>query len=352
MKLKTISLLILVSLAFNACKETGTTMRSVSGSKYEVLVVMDKQQWDGYSGRAMIEVLDQDTPGLPQAEPALKLIQCNHRDFSDFLKPSRNILVTEISDKYIQPKITYIKNRWAQPQALAVVVAPDEASFIQTMNEYGNNILEYFVLSERERQMEYNKTSYNAKAKAELEELLGVQVDVPYEMNQWTKKDNFFWATNNHHRKRIDLVVYTYPYTDANTFTKEYLIAKRDSVMKQHVSGEFEGSYIATETEFYDPIFEEMNVNNSYAVMLRGLWKMKNGGSMGGPFYSITRLDEENKRIVTVEGFVFAPGEKKRNPIRLMEAVVHSTKLPLEINQLDEVYVTAKKTDEKGEQIQ
>lgn len=346
MKAKLTSLLILSVLFFYGCKETGSTLRSVSGSKYEVLVVMDKKQWDGYVGRAMVDVIDQDIEGMPQAEPSLKLIQCNHRDFSDFLKPSRNILVTEISDKYIQPKITYTKNRWAQPQAIVAVVAPDEASFTQTINDYGNNIVEYFIETEREREMAVNKTYINKTAKKELEEHIGVQVDIPYQMTASTKSKDFYWITNNNPKKRLDLIVYSYPYTDKNTFTKEFLIAKRDSVLKYNVPGEFEGSYIGTETQFEDPIFREMAVNNSYAAMLRGLWRMQNGGSMGGPFYSISRLDEINQRVITVEGFVFAPGEKKRNLIRHLEAVVHSTKLPQEINALDEVSIVAGKTNE------
>ena len=68
---------------------------------------------------------------------------------------------------------------------------------------------------------------------------------------------------------------------------------------------------------------------------------MFGGGSMGGPFYSHTRVDEVNKRVVTVEGFVFAPSKRKRNYIRLLEAAVYTVKLPQEINVIDEVSVVA-----------
>ena len=55
---------------------------------------------------------------------------------------------------------------------------------------------------------------------------------------------------------------------------------------------------------------------------------------MGGPFVSITRIDELNKKIITVEGFVFAPSYNKRNPLRQMDAMVYSLLLPQEINQV------------------
>ena len=35
----------------------------------------------------------------------------------------------------------------------------------------------------------------------------------------------------------MDLIVYTFPYTDPNTFTEEYLVAKRDSVIEGEPAG-------------------------------------------------------------------------------------------------------------------
>ena len=64
------------------------------------------------------------------------------------------------------------------------------------------------------------------------------------------------------------------------------------------------------------------------------------GGSMGGPYYSLTRLDEVNQRVVTIEGFVFAPATNKRNAIRALEAVAHSMRLPQDVNVIGEVTVT------------
>ena len=37
--------------------------------------------------------------------------------------------------------------------------------------------------------------------------------------------------------------MYSYPYTDKDTFTKDYFIHKRDSVMKANIPGEREGMY-------------------------------------------------------------------------------------------------------------
>ena len=64
---------------------------------------------------------------------------------------------------------------------------------------------------------------------------------------------------------------------------------------------------------------------------------------MGGPFVSLTRIDEMNMQIITIEGFVFAPKYDKRNPLRQLEAMIYSLRLPHEVN---EVVITAPKTDQ------
>ncbi|NDV46775.1 DUF4837 family protein [Paludibacter sp. 221] len=336
-------LLLLLAVGVFSCKNSTRVLPSATGARFELLVVMDNNQWKEPVGRAVFDLFDQDTPGLPQSEPMMKINQVRPEDFSDILKPSRNILYTEISERYTQPKIVYSKDYYAYPQCFVRVVAPNEEEFIQIIEKHGEEILNYFIASERERTIMFNKKDLNKKAVKEVEDLFGIQVDIPVDLKLSTIKDNFYWITNNSGYTRQDLIIYTYPYTDPNTFTYEFLTAKRDSVMKHNIPGEVEGSYVGTEYKYARPVMRAITVNGEYAAEIRGLWKVLNGGSMGGPYYSITRLDEINQRVVTIEGFVFAPATNKRNAIRALEAVAHSMKLPQDINVIGEVSVTAPK---------
>jgi len=339
----TIALFVLLT----ACKYTGSTLPSVTGTKYEILVVMDEPNWKAPSGRALLELLNQPMPGLPQPEPILDVSHCTRAEFSDILKPSRNLLLTEISERYTAPKIIYAKDRYSYPQSVVKIVAPNDSIFEETIKKYGDQVLDYFVRTERERQEMYNRDYLNDKAIAEVEKMFGIKIDIPLGISRTTIHKDFYWINNGQPNVRLDLIIYSYPYTDKNTFTKDYLIAKRDSVLKHNIPGEIAGSYPGTETKYVDPVFKEIWVNDGYCAELRGLWKMYNGASMGGPFYSHTRLDEIHQRVITVEGFVFAPGTKKRNHIRYLEAIIYSAKLPQEINALEEVSVVADKETKK-----
>lgn len=66
--------------------------------------------------------------------------------------------------------------------------------------------------------------------------------------------------------------------------------------------------------------------NGSYAIESRGLWKFKNPIS-GGNFISLTVIDEELGRIVTVDGYAFAPNFDKRPIVQDLEALVYSLDL-------------------------
>ncbi len=342
MKTKFLVLLLPV-LMLASCNSGGSSLPTVNGSKYEVLVVMDAKYWKAPAGRSLVALLDQDMPELPQPEAVMKISRCDQKDFTDMLKPSRNVLLTDISDKYTAPKIIYSKNKWAQPQSVVRIVAPDDSSFVNTIKKYGNDILDYFLKTERDRQIEFNKDYLNLKAKAEIEKMFGIQIDITQGLNYEVKRKDFYWISNQNDAVRQDIVIYSYPYTDKNTFTKDYLLAKRDSVMKANIPGQFEGSYMGTEYKYEPPVMNVVSVNGGYCAEIRGLWKMYNGASMGGPFVSHSRLDEIHQRVITIEGFVFAPGAKKRNPMRQLEAILYSAKLPQEINSLQEVSVVGKK---------
>jgi len=322
---------------------SGRTLPAVSGTQFELLIVMNDTAWNAPVGRQVRDLFVQDMPALPQSEPLMNVHQCNQTEFTDVLKPSRNLLIVEIADKYTQTKIKYGKDAWAYPQAVVKITAPDDTTLQASLKNYGKNIQEYFIKAERERYIEFNKSYVNERAKTEIEKQFGIQINIPQGISKATQKKDFYWITNDQPGIRQDIVIYSYPYTDKKLFTKESLIAKRDSVMKANIPGELKGSYMGTEVKYADPMFNEIWINEGYCAELRGLWRMMNGAAMGGPFYSQSRLDEVNQRVVTVDVFVFAPGKTKRNTIRQLEAIVYTTKMPHEINAIKEVSVVADK---------
>ena len=55
---------------------------------------------------------------------------------------------------------------------------------------------------------------------------------------------------------------------------------------------------------------------------------------MGGPFISHTAIDEIHQRIITIEGCIYAPQQKKRTAIRTLEAAILTAQLPTMMEEI------------------
>ena len=183
---------------------------------------------------------------------------------------------------------------------------------------------------EMNRQITFLEGKHSNFISQKVDSLFGCDIWVDAELANSKTGDDFFWASTNTGSADRNFVMYSYPYTDKDTFTKEYFVHKRDSVMKANIPGFKEGVYMSTDSLLTD--VRPINVQNSYTMEARGLWRMK-GDFMGGPYVSHTRLDEKNQRIITAEIFVYSPDKMKRNLVRQMEASLYTLKLPNEVQQ-------------------
>lgn len=329
------SLFLLMALMLTACN-SGPVVTRATGFAYEVVVVMDKNYWEGAAGDAVKGQLTSPVPGLPQAEPSMKVSYSQPSDFNGLLTYVRNILLVDINPNiYTKTTLASEENRWAFGQLVLTLKAPSPEVLIEYLEQHPNQITDLFVKEEMKRATEQMEETYSSVVMDVLKKNHQLSLNVPEEMVYYKDTTDFFWTTNNASTGRMDVVVYTFPYTDPNTFTPEYLVAKRDSVMKANLPGAFPGSYMATETKYFDVDYSAITVHDKYCGVMRGLWKMV-GDMMGGPFVAHVRLDEKNQRVVVAEGFVYAPETDKRNFIRRIEAALYTLRLPGEYDVPEE----------------
>ena len=302
-------------------------MPNASGLPYEMLVVMDDAQWERPLGRAVFNVLDSDVPGLPQSERSFRITRVEPSGMnSNMFRIMRNIIKVDVQkDRYTQPKLKFSRDVYSYPQMVVTLQAPDEESLAKFVEENAQSIIDFFTRAEMNREINNLREKHNPNVSRLAQEILGVDVWVPWEVNKFKRGKDFLWATTDNGKKDMSIVLYSYPYTDTNTFTLDYFLAKRDSVMKANIPGGPEGSYMTTNHDYV--YVEDATVHGKYAQVARGLWRMQ-GDRMGGPFVSHSRVDEVNGRIIVAEAFIYAPEELKRDLIRRMEAALYSLQLP------------------------
>ena len=317
--------LLLFAGIFASCTKKGKSIITPvsSGRPYEVLVVVDDKCWMSPDS-ALFHALDTDVPGLPQSERSFRISRIRPQYFDRSMHIFRNIITVDIQDIYTQTKFKYIRDAYASPQMILTIQSPSLASFSEYVSQHSQVIVDFFTRAEMNRQINFLRKEHNAIISSKAGSLFGCDIWMPNELISLKEGQNFLWASTP--RNDLNFVMYSFPFRDKNTFTKEYFIHKRDSVMQVNLPGSREGMYMETADSIFVDV-QNISVKGDYAFEARGLWEMKND-AMGGPFVSHVRVDRQNAQVVVVEGFVFKPEKKKRDLMRKLEAALYTLTLP------------------------
>ena len=332
-------LIALLALFLMSCGSNNERLlTSATGSIYECLVVSSPAVKE-----PVCSTMAGDMYGLPQMEAYFTVSHVSPAQFDDFLKSTRNILVIDIDEhKYTQVKTTHSRDSWSKPQAIVRIQAPSNEIFEEYWSTHGEVIRDWFVREELDRQIRFYRANTNKGAR-EILNKQGYDLLIPEDyilimdttLCLHDQMVNVLWSCNNKGPMRKDVIVYSYPYTSQEQFSNEAIIQMRDNIMGQLVSAQVAGSHMGTEFKHFPPVSRYVpalrdSIGGFYAVETRGLWKIYDGEAMGGPFVSLTRLDQVNGRVVTAEGFLFAAGQKKRNALRQIEAILYTLRMPNE----------------------
>ena len=256
--------LVLVVLVLASCKKGQKNLftPTSSGRPYEVLVVVNKPVWDRPAGRALFDVLDTNVPGLPQAERSFRISNVDPQHFDRVLKIFRNIIIVDIQDIYTQPKLKFSRDVYASPQMIMTIQAPNEDEFEEFVAKNSKVIIDFFVKAEMNRQITLLKQKHSDVISTKVGSIFDCDIWVPVELANYKEGKDFLWASTNRATADMNFVMYSYPYTDKDTFTKDYFIHKRDSVMKVNIPGEREGMYMETaDSAFVSSILSSTSMN-------------------------------------------------------------------------------------------
>lgn len=319
-----------------------------AGAPYEVLLVAAEDDFHTGAVDSLYAILTDDVDGIAQPEPCFKVSRITQNNLSKTLRLCRNIIIIKIDPAtYSKCKFKYSRDVYAAPQVILTIQAPNALKFKTFVMDNRDVIVDFLNKAELNRQCELLKDDHQPHIQETVKKMFGCDIWAPAELTTITTGRNFMWAHCEKFVKKVEqnlnLVVYSYPYRDVNTFTEKYFVRKRDSIMKANIPGPREGQYMMT-TKSFTLVSDEV-VHGQYAQVVRGLWNIKDY-DMGGPFVSVSRVDEKNQRVVVVEGFVYYPNQPKRNVLKKLEAALYTLRLPDELDlerfsyNLEEIIIT------------
>ena len=328
--MKKLFIIIATAIITAACGDGNTSllMPASSGLPYEVLVVCDENVWQAPAGRALFDVLDTDVPALPQSERSFRISHTAPTAFSRLLKSFRNVIEVKIDrTQYTQTKFKYSKDKFAQPQIILTIQSPSATDLEEYVKKNAQVIIDFLTSAEMNRELADLKKKHSEQFMDSIKSKFGCEMYIPRNIRGIKSGKDFLWASDisNHNSSIQNFVVYSYPYTSVDNFSRENYIQKRDSIMKINIPGNRPDRYMATDTMFVDLFDTEYR--QRYMQVAKGLWQMEND-MMGGPFVSHQVVDEKNGRIIVAEAFIYAPNKKKGDLMRKLEAALFSLKLP------------------------
>ena len=310
-------------LALAGCKTSKALLPNVSGKAGEIIVVIEKNDWEGTLGSDVRELLASDCPWLAQKEPLYSLVNVPPGGFGDLLKIHRNIVFFSINPQVDSAGVLYRHDVWAQPQCLVQVSArsPEEASRILAGN--GKTIVSFIEQAERDRVIR-NSIRYEERAIAEkVQPVFGGSPHFPmgYKLKKLTT--DFAWIADEKQYTIQGILIYKYPATGAeDELSAEKIIAKRNEILRTNVPGMFENTWMTT-GDYLPPTLEFFRYRGRDFAQLRGLWEVEND-FMGGPFVSHSFYSQDGEYVITAEAFVYAPKYDKRQYLRQVESILFS----------------------------
>jgi hypothetical protein len=323
--MKNIIIILLSAIMFSCGTGDRQKQPSASGKAGELLLVMDNNYWKGEAGDSFKSVFAAAFPMFPQPEPLFTIIQLENKAFTKLFESHRHIFIAEIDPSVPKAKIESGKNLWAYPQMVIKIIAPDIETFKKTIVANSQTFIDYYLKAEFERNINANKQNANDVIINQLAENFGIKMIVPQGFYVAKQTDKFMWLRRTGTKEDLDMsiLVSLFPYINTESdFAPKTIWTRRDSITKQHIPGQFEGTYMTTYPDI-SPLFKEINFNGRFAVEATGLWRVE-GDHMGGPSYNYTMVDDNGKFLINIDAYVYYPNKDKRNFMRQLQSIIYS----------------------------
>ncbi len=303
-------------------KDREKYLPNITGNAGEVLVVINKGYWEGELGSTLREILAGEYPYLPQREAYFKLFNATPGGFTGSYLLHRNIVIVNVSPEVDTTGIRMSRNSWAKPQIIVTVSAttPEEASELITGNR--ELIINTIEQAERDRLIASSKKYEDKEVRMAVTENIGGS---PYFPTGFTIKKNtpeFMWISQETTYVNQGILIFKFPYTDAEQLSPEYLKDKIYNLWQANVPGMRENSYM-TFNKVIEPGFRNIEYQGNTMVEMRGLWEVEND-YMGGPFVCHIFPDRTRENIIILNAFVYAPKYDKRKYLRQVESIIYS----------------------------
>ncbi len=345
-------LLFLSASAFYSCDQIKkeaeeASLPSSTGEFAEMIVLTDRASTEQLKG-SIESHFAYDAPALPPPAESVRKLRFTDQDFfKGFFRKHYQVLVlvhrnnwatlaeyfpeqfrSQIST-HVQGKkagMITLRDVWAKPQTVHVLVAANVDDLNQLMANSSESLDRQLAGFSRESHLTsiYGKGLYTDSHFVNMISMRNFGISIPPSFRISADRNDFLWFRKNGPKYDLGIFVYDEPYQNIQQFSPEYIASRRNQMTQKYIKGQLDSTWMSIE-----PIipmkFDTTEFKGNYTIETRGWWKLQND-FMGGPFLSYTVLSPDKKRVITIEGNVYAPNEPKFKRLRELEIIMGTLK--------------------------
>lgn len=321
--MKKILVLCIAAIAvMTSCKKAFTVKvdNASIGIASEVLVIMDKNVWPQDIQDSVRALLSVPQPCLNQNEPMFDVLLLDEEFFQADKQRHYNI-VHFIATQDDSATCEISKGIYANPQVYVEVKGKDMYACLQTFADHQEEIRTALYENDILKIQTAYETILNVELQRRIKDKFGILLTVPKDYSVAREGQDFLWIGYRNAVNDRFVMIYR---SDSTVITKESMINDRNNFCRKYIEGEKDTIHPIVTRMAGLPEARAMQLGSKIGMEMRGLWETDND-YMGGPFYHFSYVNAENK-CISVDGFVYAPNEPKRNYLRQVEAIVKSVK--------------------------
>jgi hypothetical protein len=312
------------------------------GVPNQITVICDEVQWEGQLGDTLTSYLGSVYPVLPRPEALYDIkyfspfdirVEKLRRELRTYLicasaesdsSEAYQLVRSHLGEKadFSKPRLLQKKNQWATGQILLYLIAPTDSALVEAFKTYLPSITEQVHNHDMVplRAKTYLKGK-NIKLSQRVDSLFSVKMDVPGDYLQAMVQDSFIWLRKDFEDIIINLLVQEVPYRSEEQLTQDYIKSLRNKLGKKYVSSDADSSYMVINDVDLPMYTFQRQISGSYTLQSKGIWEMEYD-FMGGPFVSYLVVRKDRGTLLFMDGFVLAPGRKKRNLMQEIEVIL------------------------------
>tara|TARA_B110000003_G_scaffold99610_1_gene101761 strand:+ start:11696 stop:12802 length:1107 start_codon:yes stop_codon:yes gene_type:complete len=352
-----IVLFFLVSCSYNpqSKKENSSFLPRATGENNEMLIVMDSSKFKGSIGRALVETYGEFLRGLPQPETRFDLIYIKPRKFNNILKHAKNIVIaftlegksldseilrknfnSESLDKIKSDSTLFYfsrRDQYAKGQTVLYLFSKSDDDLLKKIKKNKSAILKYFEdeLKKRVDRKIFSKLEKNISDKLFDDHQIKIKIPYGYDLAKNIKGENknFFWLRqlDSEFEKNIFLYYEEYEESELKNFYDVFNADEpnikriRNKISKSFLKDSENSKIFMSIQDVFPITSKKISFKGNSSIESVGLWKLSDI-SAGGPFKSIIIYNSNKKRVYYLEGYVYAPGSKKRNLMQEISSIL------------------------------